>query len=126
MSVQQRRRAGRALTARAARQVADYCGVEKLETRVLLTATLDAIPNQLLSAGETLFLPMTGSTDQTGLTYSITSNDNGAVTAQIVPNETFMKLSVAGFGDMTLAMFGNLAPLTVAHICKPGEQQFLY
>ena len=82
---------------------------------MLLSATLDPISAQTVPGGKALFVPLTGTTDQAGLNYSVQS-DNGAVTASVITGVTFMKLTVAGFGDMVFALYGSDAPNTVAHI----------
>ncbi len=89
--------------------------LEELECRMLLSATVDPIAAQTVSDTNPLYVPVTGSTDEAGLTYTVSSS-NPSVTATVVTVTSWLELNVAGFGVMDFALFGNLAPLTVAHI----------
>jgi cyclophilin family peptidyl-prolyl cis-trans isomerase len=95
--------------------------LERLEPREVPAApVIDPQANvaPTIPAGKTLFIPVTA-TDPQGepLTFSVTSSNPGAVTATLEPqSNTFLKISVAGFGDMVYELFGDLAPDTVSRI----------
>jgi cyclophilin family peptidyl-prolyl cis-trans isomerase len=95
--------------------------LERLEPRDVPAApVIDPQANvaPTIPAGKTLFIPITA-TDPQGepLTFSVTSSNPGAVTATLEPqSNTFLKISVQGFGDMTFELFGDLTPDTVSRI----------
>ncbi|HLJ95684.1 MAG TPA: Ig-like domain repeat protein [Gemmataceae bacterium] len=94
--------------------------LEDLEDRCLLAApVVDPINFTPLNipAGKTLFVPVTA-TDADGnpLTYTATSsNSQITVTPRNNPHP-YLKISVAGFGDMVFQLFDDLTPNTVATI----------
>jgi cyclophilin family peptidyl-prolyl cis-trans isomerase len=91
--------------------------VEGLEDRCLLTVAITAIPSQNVPQGRTLIVPV-AATDSAGnpLTYTVTSSNSSQVNAQVLTGNTFMKITVAGFGNMVFELFNDLAPNTVAEI----------
>ncbi len=98
---------------------------EGLEQRRLLAApVIDTISGQTMPAGKTLFVPVTGSdADGDTLTYSVTSS-NAQVTAAVRPRGTYLRLTVANFGDMVFSLFNDLAPRTVNTIAGLVTSRF--
>lgn len=89
--------------------------VEGLERRELLAApVLDPIANVSVPANKTLMIPLTA-TDADGnpLHYTVSSTGTGA-TGSILSAGDHLKLSVAGFGDMTFQLLPEFAPNTVS------------
>lgn len=87
--------------------------VEGLEERTLLSVTLSPISNQSIPSGKTLILPLSSTTSDGGaVTYTITSSDTN-VTHQLHTGNSFVKISVANFGDMVFELFNDLTPQTV-------------
>src|SRR5439155_7777350 len=92
------------------------------EERLVLTgASIDPIGTNVLPnvpANKTLFMPVTGAdTDGKPLTYSVTSSNGAVIDATVhTTAASFIKISVAGFGDMEFELFGDIAPNTVATI----------
>src|SRR5438477_9038126 len=79
--------------------------VEGLEERTLLSVTLSPIGNQTIPSGKTLILPLSSITSDGGAaTYTITSSDAN-VTHQLHTGNSFVKISVANFGDMVFELF---------------------
>src|SRR5262249_46207110 len=102
--------------------------VEGLEERCLLAApVVDPINFTPLNipTNKTLFVPVTA-TDADGnpLTYTaVSSNPLISVTPRNNPH-SFLKLSVAGFGDMVFQLFDDLTPNTVAMISGLVKSEF--
>jgi cyclophilin family peptidyl-prolyl cis-trans isomerase len=94
--------------------------VEQLEARDVPAApVIDQLTTvaPFIPAGKSIFIPITA-TDPQGqpLSFSVTSS-NSAVTATVEPvSNQFLKISVAGFGDMVFELFGDLAPDTVGRL----------
>jgi|GEM_PF-934039 len=87
--------------------------VEGLEERTLLSVTLSPISNQTIPSGKTLIVPLASTTSDGGaVTYTITSSDAN-VTHQLHTGNSFVKISVANFGDMVFELFNDLTPQTV-------------
>jgi cyclophilin family peptidyl-prolyl cis-trans isomerase len=99
-------------------------GLESLEDRQLLTVSIDPISPVNVPATKTLFVPVHG-TDSSGnpITYKVTSS-NPQVPATVRSGHSFLKVSVAGFGDMVFQLFDDLAPGTVSQITKLVNQGF--
>src|SRR4051812_49567496 len=69
-------------------------------------------------------MPITASdADGDPLTYTVTSG-GGPVTATVRSGHPFLKMSVAGYGDMVFQLFDDLAPDTVAKIGGLVNQGF--
>ncbi len=94
-------------------------GVESLEGRALMAApVLDAIPldtgavNLTLPALKSRLVPLTA-TDADGdtLSYSVTSS-NPNIKAQVLTGGTFLKMTYAGYGDLTFRLLPEFAPET--------------
>jgi cyclophilin family peptidyl-prolyl cis-trans isomerase len=90
--------------------------MEALEPRRLLSVTINPIAAQNVPGNKSLIIPVKG-TDSDGLplTYTV-STDTGNVTAEVHTGNTFLQLDVANFGTMTLELFNDIAPNTVARI----------
>jgi peptidyl-prolyl cis-trans isomerase A (cyclophilin A) len=104
--------------------------VEALEERYLLTVSINAISNQTgLPAGKTLIVPVSG-TDSAGnpITYSVSSSNNSAVSAQVLTGNTFMEIevSIGGVdkGAMIFELFNDMTPNTVSEITKLVDEGF--
>ena len=91
--------------------------VEMLEPRILLAApVIEPIADVSLPAGKTLFVPVQGSdADGDTLTYTVESSTPG-VQVSVRTGHPFLRISVAGFGDMDFQLFDDLAPKTVETI----------
>ena len=90
--------------------------LEGLEDRNLMSVTIDPILDKSVAVGQSLVVPFTATdTDGNALTYTITSN-NPSVTTKLHTGNTFMTVTVAGFGDMTFELFNDETPMTVAKI----------
>ena len=91
-----------------------WVGLEALEARELMAApVIDVIPNASVSSNKSLIVPITASdADGNTLAYTVQS-DNGAITGQIYHGTIDLKLTVAGFGDMTFQLLPLVAPTTV-------------
>jgi len=95
-------------------------GVEAVEPRRLLSASIDTIANLpaatagvTVPAGKSLIVPITATdSDGRALTYTVTSS-NPQVTPVLHAGNSFLKLSVQGFGDLTFELLGDVAPNTV-------------
>ncbi len=96
------------------RQRSGIAKLEWLEGRQLLAAPdISAIANVSVPAGKTLFVPVAGSdADGDAITYSVSSS-NSEVTAQVRSGHPFLKIAVAGYGDLIFQLFDDLAPQTV-------------
>ncbi len=89
-------------------------GFVSLEDRLVMAApVLDPIPVAALPAGKTIMIPLTA-TDADGdpLTYTVTG-DNGQILASVRTGHPFLKMSIAGYGDMVFQLFDDIAPNTV-------------
>src|SRR5438132_534727 len=102
--------------------------VEGLEDRCLLAApVVDPINFTPLNvpAGKTLFVPVTATdTDGNPLTYTATSSN---AQISVMPRNNphpYLKISVAGFGDMVLQLFDDLTPNTIATISGLVKSEF--
>lgn len=97
--------------------------LETLESRTLLSASLEAISNRSMPAGKTLLVPLNGATtDARALAYTVSSS-NAAVTATLLTGNTWLKLETS-MGDMLLQLFNNFAPTTVNTITGLVNQDF--
>ncbi|HLJ96699.1 MAG TPA: peptidylprolyl isomerase [Gemmataceae bacterium] len=102
--------------------------LEGLEDRCLLAApVIDPINFTPLNipAKKTLFVPITATdTDGNPLTYMVSSsNAQVSVTARNNPHP-YLKLSVAGFGDMVFQLFDDLTPMTVGIVSGLVKSEF--
>jgi cyclophilin family peptidyl-prolyl cis-trans isomerase len=91
--------------------------VESLESRILLTApVLDPITSKSVPSGQSLIVPLTATdTDGNPLTYSVASSST-TIGATILHAGPDIKLSVAGYGDITLQLLPEVAPTAVSRI----------
>ncbi len=91
---------------------------------MLAAPVLDPIAAVSLPAGKTEFVPLTASdADGDPLTYTVTSG-GGPVTAAVRTGQSYLKMSVANYGDMTFQLFDDLAPNTVSTIGNLVNQGF--
>jgi uncharacterized repeat protein (TIGR01451 family) len=111
--------------------------VENLEPRHLLTSgpTLQPIANQMLLAGAPLQIPL-NATDSFGdtLTYTVSSSNAAISTPAVVTTNPDLVLNInhassgptdpAFSGTMTIELFENFAPNTVATIVNLTNQGF--
>lgn len=113
-----------AMRSRRRRESMRFLNLEALEGRELLAApVLDAIRGVSVPAGQisvpvgkSLLVPLTAfDADGDALTYSVTS-DGTDVSATILRAGTYLKITVAGKGDMVFQLFPEFAPNTVAKI----------
>src|SRR5947209_3711913 len=79
--------------------------IETLEGRCLLAApVIDAIANVSVPSGKSLIVPVTASdADGDALTYSVSSSSSN-ITASVHTGNSFLKISVAGYGDMVFEL----------------------
>jgi uncharacterized repeat protein (TIGR01451 family) len=91
-------------------------GVESLERREQLSVTIAPIGPASVPATKTLFVPVQG-TDSAGnpINYTVTSS-NSQVQVSVRSSHPYLKISVAGYGDMVFQLFNDLAPTTVSEI----------
>ncbi len=91
--------------------------VEMLESRVLLAApVVEPIADVSLPAGKSLFVPVQGSdADGDILSYTVSSTSTD-VQLSVRTGHPYLRISVAGFGNMDFQLFDDLAPNTVAKI----------
>lgn len=88
-----------------------------MEDRLVMAApVLGAISTQTVPAGKTLMLPVTA-TDADGdpITYTVSSNNN-TVAAVVRTNHPYVKMTVAGYGDMVFQLFDDITPVAVQNI----------
>ena len=100
--------------------------VESLEDRTLLAApVIDPLSVPLnLPVGKSLVVPVSGSSASGGaISYSVSTNDPHIV---VVPHtgDTFLKISVAGFGDMEFELFNDLTPNTASIFSGLVQNEF--
>ncbi len=100
--------------ARKRRRDWQLASLDGLESRLLMTGpTIDPIADVSVPSGKSLIVPITASdADGYTLNYSVQS-DNGNVTGRIYRGTIDLKLTVAGFGDLTLQLLPQVAPKTV-------------
>src|SRR5581483_6255732 len=71
-----------------------------------------------IPAGKSLIVPVTGSdADGDRITYTVTSSDPN-ISASVKTGNTFLKISVQGFGDMVFELFNDVTPQTVQKITQ--------
>lgn len=101
-------------------------GVESLEDRRVLAPVIDPLAVPLsISTGKTLIVPVTASNPGGGaVTYSITSSNPAITVNQLSSTNTYVKVSVEGFGDMTFQLFGDLTPNTVTYLTGLIQSEF--
>ena len=94
---------------RQARRISQ--AIESLETRQLLASpVIDAVPDTTVFTGKSLILPLTASDADGGrVTWTVTSSDP-AIVPVLHTGNPFMKMSVAGQGDMIFEMLRDVAP----------------
>lgn len=107
------------------RTAAPRAFIEALEERRLLAApVIDPISAATVPGGKTLIVPITATDDDADtLSYSLSSN-NPDITAQVHTGNPWLKISVAGFGDMTFELFHDLAPSAVDIISGLVQARF--
>jgi len=100
-------------------------GFVALEERLVMAApVLDPIANAAVPAGKTLMIPLTASdADGDALSYTV-SGDNGAILATVKAGQPFVKMTIAGYGDMVFQLFDDIAPVTVDKITGLIESGF--
>src|SRR5438477_1693092 len=102
--------------------------VEGLEDRCLLAApVVDPITFTPLNVpvNKTLFVPITATdTDGNPLTSTATSSNASVVVTVRNNPHPYLKVSVAGFGDMVFQLFDDLTPRTVAIISGLVKSEF--
>ncbi len=100
-------------------------GFVALEERLVMAApVLDPIANAAVPAGKTLMIPLTAAdADGDSLTYTV-SGDNGEILATVKAGQPFVKMTVAGYGDMIFQLFDDIAPVTVDKITGLIESGF--
>ena len=91
--------------------------IENMESRELLAApVMQPLADLNVPGNKSLIVPLSSTTsDMTSVTYS-TSSSNENVKTTILSGGTFVKMSVAGYGDLTFKLFDDLAPETVGKI----------
>jgi cyclophilin family peptidyl-prolyl cis-trans isomerase len=89
--------------------------LESLEERRLLSApVLDAIGNQSVPANKTIQVPLTAAdSDGDTLSYSVSSNSGSVIPTLRSSSNTYLKMTVAGKGDLVFQLFNDVAPETV-------------
>src|SRR5437773_1889724 len=98
--------------------------VEGLEDRFLLAAPVinDLAFTANIPINKTLILPVTATDSQGGaITYTLTSSNSRVAVTPLTG--TFLKISVANFGDMEFELFGALTPDTtklISGLVKAG------
>lgn len=100
--------------------------VQELEDRRLLAApAIDPLQIPLnVPAGKTLIVPISAADPAGGsVSYSVTS-DNPQVQVIAHQDNTFLDLSVAGFGDLEFELFKDLTPQTVGLISGMVQSDF--
>jgi len=93
--------------------------IEPLESREVMTAdpTLALLPNIVLNGGSPQWVPLDGfDADGGTLTFTATSQNPGLVSTSIPTGNRSIKMSVAGFGDMTFQLFENMVPRVTGRI----------
>jgi cyclophilin family peptidyl-prolyl cis-trans isomerase len=103
--------------ARSRRTVGRRFVLEPLEARRLMAApAVDPIADVSVPARKSRIVPLTGSdADGDALTYAARSS-SGAVAARVLQGTVDLKLTVAGFGEMTFQLLPEFAPRTVETI----------
>ena len=98
---------------------------EALEPRLTLTApTLSAISDVTMTAGIPMYVALDGyDADGDTLSFSATST-NSALTGSVPTGNRFMRISVAGYGDMVFELFEDMAPNTTGRIIQLAESGF--
>ena len=99
-------------------------GVESLETRFLLNATLTGIGAQQIEAGKFLYVPLTATSSTSSQINFTAQSSNSSVTATVLTGNPSLKMTVSGTdssnqpfsGVLTFQLFQNLVPTTVARI----------
>lgn len=99
-------------------------GVESLERREQLSVTIAPIGPASVPATKTLFVPVQG-TDSAGnpINYTATSS-NPQVQVTVRSNHPYLKISVAGYGDMVFQLFNDLTTNTVSEITSLVNKGF--
>ncbi len=99
--------------------------VEALEERQLLASpVIDTVLTQTVFAGKSLILPLTASDSDGGrLTWTVTSSDPVIVPILHTGN-SFLKMSVAGQGDMIFELLNDVAPHAAGIIGGLAEAGF--
>lgn len=99
--------------------------LDGLEGRRLLAApVIEAVAEVAVPAGKTVFVPIRGSdADGDAITYTATSSD--ANTRVVVRSgRPFLRMTVAGRGDLVFQLFDDLAPETVRQITTLANNNF--
>lgn len=102
---------------------------ETLEARQLLTVTIDPIADVTYPGGKAIFVPVNGTTTgSTALAYQVSTSD-ARISARVLQNVTFVDMTIAIGGvtqatPLQLALFGDIAPNTVARIVELVNADF--
>ncbi|MFI5378010.1 MAG: peptidylprolyl isomerase [Tepidisphaerales bacterium] len=99
---------------RTQRRIVAAAIVQPLESRLLLSGpVIDPVAATIIPAGKSLILPLTSS-DANGDAVTWTVSSSSAVVVPTLHNtDPWMKISVAGFGDMVFQLLRDVAPKTV-------------
>ena len=91
--------------------------IENMESRELLAApVMQPLADLNVPGNKSLIVPLSSTTsDMTAVTYS-TSASNANLKTTILSGGTFVRMYVAGYGDLTFKLFDDLAPETVGKI----------
>jgi cyclophilin family peptidyl-prolyl cis-trans isomerase len=96
-------------------------GFEALEARQMLSIspTFSTFGTTFYNDQQAVYIPLTSGDTSQNVTYTITNNSNGAFTPTILVNNPSIDINVSGSGftkqDITLQLFGDYTPNTVAH-----------
>lgn len=90
------------------------------------TPGMAPLANQTVLSGSPLMLPLDGfDPNNDNLTYTVTLSANTAgLTATLQPRNGALKISVAGYGDMLIDTFDDLAPRVTEHIKQLASDGF--
>jgi len=91
--------------------------VESMENRELLAApVMQPLADLNVPGNKSLIVPLSSTTsDLSAVSYTTTSTNDGIKTT-VLSGGTFVKMTVAGYGDLTFKLFDELAPETVGKI----------
>src|SRR5437763_15877679 len=87
--------------------------IDLLEPRQLLAApVIDAVADNSIFTGKSLIVPLTASdADGDAVSWTVASSDP-AIVPTLHADNPWLKVSVAGFGDMVFELLRDIAPHT--------------